>query len=152
MADVHEFRCPGCGYAARVAGEPVATSMFYFETISCRDCRELRDIPFATRVSDVKDGEGLADPAQKSDDSALEDLWAQYHREFEDALNEHRPVNVQLINDLHAAIRSQQTAAKLSGYRELDPRCTRSEEHVWESWRHPGPCPKCGETMEKDSG
>jgi predicted RNA-binding Zn-ribbon protein involved in translation (DUF1610 family) len=30
------------------------------------------------------------------------------------------------------------------------PRCPVSAKHVWQEWTHPGPCPKCGTTMNHD--
>ena len=148
MADLYRFTCPSCGYEARVAGEPTASFTVYFETITCRDCKELRDVPFAVRLSS-QESEGGGDQGAGPDDPVLEGLWKQYYQEFEDARDAHRPVNVRLIEDIHAAILTQQAMAKQAAYRALDPKCPRSEEHAWEPWRHPGPCPRCGETMEK---
>jgi len=149
MADIYTFRCPGCGYEARVAGSPVVAALHYYETVVCKDCKELRDLAFAVRANDPERGESAGDQAGEPDDPVLDDLWAQYYREFEEARDEQRPVNVRLIDDLHTAILTQQAAAKLSGFKKLDPKCPKSGQHVWESWRHPGPCPKCGETMER---
>lgn len=149
MADIYNFRCPNCGYEARVAGGATASSMYYYETISCRDCEELRDVPFAARVEDADENECAGDQPEGCDDSILDDLWAQYYREFEEAKNERRPVDVGLIERIHAAMVTQQAMAKQGAFRRLDPKCPKSDQHQWESWRHPGPCPKCGVTMEK---
>ncbi|MBN1319662.1 MAG: hypothetical protein JXA87_02370 [Thermoleophilia bacterium] len=149
MADIYTFRCPGCGYEARVAGGPTATSMHYYETIVCRDCKELRDVAFAVRDDDGKGGGPAASQAEEPGDPVLDDLWAQYYREFEEAKDTHRPVNVRLIEDIHAAMLAQQAMLKQSNFRKLDAKCPKSAEHAWESWRHPGPCPQCGKTMER---
>jgi hypothetical protein len=31
-----------------------------------------------------------------------------------------------------------------------EPKCRKDPEHRVKEWTHPGPCPKCGATMERD--
>jgi hypothetical protein len=38
------------------------------------------------------------------------------------------------------------------GFRDVAPRCPRSETHSWEPWHSPGPCPRCGEIMDRGKG
>lgn len=33
--------------------------------------------------------------------------------------------------------------------RRVEPRCPKSQTHTVEPWTHPGPCPRCGVTMEE---
>lgn len=34
-------------------------------------------------------------------------------------------------------------------WEEVEPACPRSGLHHLRAWQHPGPCPRCGETMER---
>jgi hypothetical protein len=38
-----------------------------------------------------------------------------------------------------------------SPLREVQIRCPKSSSHRWRLWEHPGPCPRCGATLTRDS-
>jgi Zn finger protein HypA/HybF involved in hydrogenase expression len=38
------------------------------------------------------------------------------------------------------------------GFVPIEPRCVNRKDHRVRRWTSPGPCPRCGATMEEDSG
>jgi len=34
-------------------------------------------------------------------------------------------------------------------WKPVEPRCSRGPAHQFEEWKHPGPCPKCGNMMDR---
>jgi hypothetical protein len=45
MAQIRQYRCPKCDYRAEVSGGEDRGLEIYTQTIVCKDCRELRDVP-----------------------------------------------------------------------------------------------------------
>jgi hypothetical protein len=42
--------------------------------------------------------------------------------------------------------------AALPDWTPSPPQCEMSPQHTVRKWTHPGPCPKCGEVMERGKG
>jgi hypothetical protein len=125
MGRTYLFECPRCEYRVAVAGGVERGLVCQVQTIRCRDCSALVDVPTRVRVTgrEVPRNPGLGRP----------DAWQdQLRRRFMD-WHLQLPVGV--------ASRDQWVALKL--------RCPVSPMHRIEPWTHPGKCPRCEVHMDR---
>ncbi|MEZ0324451.1 MAG: hypothetical protein ACAH95_00970 [Fimbriimonas sp.] len=65
MAQIRQFRCPGCDYRAEVSGGEDRGLEVYTQTVVCNECKEIRDVP-ARRFELPKDKQQIyPDPQSK---------------------------------------------------------------------------------------
>ncbi len=125
MGRSYLFECPHCEYRVAVAGGVETGLACEVQTIRCRDCSSLIDVPVRVRVSrtGVLPSAGLGRP----------DLWQDQLRwRF---LNWH----LQLPVDL----------ARRRDWVSVKVRCPVSAGHRVEPWTHPGKCPRCDVYLDR---
>lgn len=146
VPEVYEYICGSCGYAAEVCAGQVNGFIQEVLTISCRDCRELYDVVI-THLPQEEDR--LPD---EQPDLEFEQLWERYCQELRDAEAAGRSPDEVLLREFRIAADARTLIDEIKhelGFRRFPPRCPRSEEHAWVPWVHPGPCPCCGEIMQR---
>lgn len=125
MARSFLYECGRCRYRAVVAGGADRSAHCCLQTIRCRECRQLFDVPVRLRVS-----------------TDVSQLRQRLHRRLYPARPPEldRPVpgwNLRLVSQ---AERCQWATVKL--------RCPNVAWHHVQAWNQPGPCPRCGDTLD----
>jgi hypothetical protein len=125
MGRTYLFECPRCEYKVAVAGGAEQGLLAQVQTVRCRDCVALLDVPIRVRVA--------SDEAPRSQALGRPDAWQdQLRRRF---MNWHLQLPVGL------AARNQWVSLKA--------RCPVSPIHRVEPWTHPGKCPRCESYMDR---
>jgi hypothetical protein len=65
MAQIRQFRCPGCAYCAEVSGGEDRGLELYTQTIVCDECKELHDVPVRRFEIPSEDRNLFPDPSAK---------------------------------------------------------------------------------------
>jgi hypothetical protein len=124
MGRTYLFECPRCEYRVAVAGGVERGLLCHVQTIRCRDCSKLVDVPVRVRVKGREVGRpGLG----------RSDAWQdQLRRRF---MNWH----LQLPPGVTPG----------DQWITLKTRCPVSAIHRIEPWAHPGLCPRCDVHLDR---
>lgn len=125
MARSFHFECPRCRYRATVAGSADRGAHCFTQTIRCRDCRQLFDVPVRLRVA--PDEVALRHRLNRR-------LFPTRPPELD------RPVPAWNLWLARNPDKTRWAHVKL--------RCPNIAWHRVEVWKQPGPCPRCGQILE----
>jgi hypothetical protein len=125
MARSFLFECPRCRYRAVVSGGADRGAHSFTQTIHCRDCRELLDVPVRLRLA--------------PDEFQLR-LRLQRRLFPTRPLELDRPPPGWNLRLARAPGPSRWATVKL--------RCPRFAWHRVQPWNQPGPCPRCSNPLE----
>jgi len=125
MARSFFFECARCRYRVVVVGGADRGAHCFTQTLHCRDCRELFDVPVRLRVA--------PDEFQ---------LRQRLQRRLFPArpLDLDRPVPGWNLRLAGAPAKSHWANVKL--------RCPQAAWHRVQLWHQPGPCPRCGNPLD----
>ena len=125
MGKTFHFECPWCQYRAQVSGGADEGVHCELQTIICRDCRELMDVPTRLR--------------QREPEKAMAHRPNAFRSRFELP-----PVVLRngSFHQLNSVIRPLV-------WQEFKLSCPKDTRHFVEPWKDPGRCPRCGNYMEK---
>jgi hypothetical protein len=118
------FECPQCQYRVRISGGADEGLHCEIQTVVCRECRQLYDLPLRQRRRDGA-GEAARFPGFQRPDIPPVVLG-------ESSLNPSTKPPAPLV------------------WRELAMACPVNSEHFVEPWNDPGRCPRCGNFMERN--
>ena len=128
MGRTYLFQCSKCNYKAAVAGGGDRGFHCFVQTIRCRDCAALYDVPVRLRVAETEVDpsyrlwkRNLLTPAEP----ALSPAWRLWHRRLA----------------FGGAPKLQWVHVRL--------RCPASPYHRIVAWNHPGKCPRCAADLER---
>ncbi len=129
MGRTYLFDCARCGYQAKVSGGVDDGFRRIVQTIECRDCKELHDVPIRIR-------------ATETEVRASRGKWGA--KPFTAIAGGSEPSLFSALTDrmLIAGL----TEAKWS---ILKPVCPKSNRHRVRPWNSPGRCPRCGTYLER---
>lgn len=130
MARTFHFECARCRYRASVTGGQDRGVHAYVQTVLCRDCRKLYDVPYRMRVAN----EELETRFR---------LWRTnlLRQAAGDAL---RPASLGSFQS-----RLPYGGASRGRWLRLQLACPVAGFHRVEPWAEPGPCPRCGNPLER---
>lgn len=120
-----QFECPWCQYRAQLSGGADTGMHCEVQTIVCRDCRELYDVPTRIRRRQPEKEAPLV-------------------RRFQ-ALRQEIPPVVLRNGSFHPL---NHPVPPLVWEKSMLA-CPASQKHFVEPWNDPGRCPRCGNFMEK---
>ena len=126
MGKTFHFECPWCQYRANLSGGPDSGVHCEVQTVVCRDCRELYDVP--TRVRRREPEKEIAP--------------GNYFR----ALRPEIPPVVLRNGSFHAL----NTPLRPLVWQQFRLECPVNPRHFVEAWKDPGRCPRCGNFLEKN--
>jgi phage FluMu protein Com len=125
MGRTYLFECPRCEYRVAVAGGVERGLLCEVQTMRCRDCSALLDVPIRVRTESRE--------VPRSPALGRSDHWQdQLRRRF---------TNWHLQLPIEIAARDQWVTLK--------PRCPVSPIHRVEPWTHPGKCPRCAVHLDR---
>jgi hypothetical protein len=127
MGKTFHFECPWCQYRAHISGGADSGVHCEVQTVVCRDCRELFDVP--TR-------------AQKREPEKSEISPGKSIR----ALRPEVPPVVLQSGSFHQLNHPVRPLV----WEQFKLACPMSPKHSVEPWNDPGRCPRCGNFMEKN--
>ncbi|HEY4415801.1 MAG TPA: hypothetical protein VGO57_08925 [Verrucomicrobiae bacterium] len=125
MGKTYHFQCPWCQYRAYISGGADSGDHCDIQTISCRDCRELYDVPVRLRRREPE--------KQLSLGKLLKPLRPEL------------PPSV-LRNGSFQPLNYPSRPLVWEQYKLA---CPVRPEHFIEPWQDPGRCPRCRNFMEK---
>jgi hypothetical protein len=125
MGRTFQFECPWCQYRAQLSGGADSGTHCEVQTIVCRDCRELYDVP--TRIR-RRQPEKDAPPV----------------RRFRTLRPEIPPVVLR-----NGSFHSLKHPLPPLVWEEARLACPSNAKHFVEPWNDPGRCPRCGTFLEK---
>ncbi len=124
MGRSYWFECARCGYRVVISGKPDRGHDFFAESISCSDCKKLYDAVVKLRVPVPRLKPALGAPKLPAKSP---------------------PPTFQA-----ALTRLPVTGVGRHRWRIFKAVCPISQSHKVHAWRDPGPCPRCGNVMEKN--
>jgi hypothetical protein len=124
MGRTYLFECPRCEYRAAVGGGLERGMLCQVQTIRCRDCSKLVDVPIRVRVT-AREAKKPGAMAGNAWQDRLSRQFTNWHLQL--------PVGI--------AARDQWVTLK--------PRCPINAVHRIEPWSHPGRCPRCDVPLDR---
>ncbi len=128
MGRAYLFECARCSYRVAVAGGVDRGAHCFVQTIHCRDCRILVDVPIRVRVADHE----IQQPYR---------LWPRNMLAFPRAVEPSPHLLWQNRLAFGGSFKWKWVNVAL--------RCPVSRFHRVETWQEPGRCPRCGTYLDR---
>jgi len=128
MGRTYLFECPRCHYRAAVAGGADRGFHCFVQTILCRDCKALFDVPTRVRVP--------VEPQKPG-------------RRGKTTFARARKVETAPLSAVAWQNRLLFVAGRRTKWVVLKLRCPNSRSHRIELWEEPGQCPRCATQLER---
>ena len=125
MGRTFQFECPWCQYRAKLSGGADSGTHCEVQTIVCRDCRQLYDVPTRVRRREPKKAVASA-------------------KRFRDLIPEIPPVVLQ-----NGSFHPLNHPLPPLVWEQFKLACPANPRHGVDKWKDPGRCPRCGNFMEK---
>jgi hypothetical protein len=140
MGRLYTFECTQCGFQSALSGGQDRGISCFTESCQCLVCKTLFDA-----VTHVRPAQRLVMPGSDPGHRRLARLVAEV------VLPRHVVSSGKILGRPKSMLGRLLPGGQAIHWAEMKVVCPKSDFHRMQPWNHPGPCPRCGVFLEKNT-